>query len=84
MVILSTLESNNLDESIKICFKRVHSNPRMLNLEFVNLKCCTYTKPISVPVLYESTLTSVVQSKNAVCAFYKKYQMLPLNVPLPC
>ena len=44
MVILSTLESTNLDESIKCPSRWFILAQRKPNLEFVNLKCVTHNQ----------------------------------------
>ena len=46
MVILSTLESTHIDKTIKCASRWFILAQRMQNLEFVNLKCVTYTQPI--------------------------------------
>ena len=48
MVILSTLESTDIDKTIKCTSRWFILVQRMQNLEFVNLKCVTYTQPIWV------------------------------------
>ena len=46
IVILSALESTNLVECIKMRFMIVYSPCLPQNLEFINLKCVTYTQRI--------------------------------------
>ena len=48
MVILSTLESTNLDKNIKCASRWFIIAQRKQNLECVNLKCVTYAQPIWV------------------------------------
>ena len=52
MIILSTMESIYLDESIKCASRWFILAQRTQNLEFVSLKCVTYTQPIRVSLIF--------------------------------
>ena len=56
MAILNTLESTDLDETIRCASKWFILAQKRINLELVNLKCVNYVQPIPLSLTDKITL----------------------------
>ena len=84
---MGTLESPSLDETIRCALKWFILTRRTQNLEFVNLKCVTYTQHIPLPL---NSLDSRLCIHVTICSVtlhlltFSYTKIMPLRIAAEC